>query len=232
MQTVDAARVFSEELLDRPASKVRELEAKDRDLLAVAFCLAAGFDDEHAPLTWDGYHAKVEPELRHLCQTRPVRSVYLCGPVGTGKTGLLAAMSKTRFLDYCDKAGILAHQAVSALSHHFLFVRHTELIEYMHDYNEESERSPLETFEYACGVRYLLIDDLGTGYEDRGGFHLARLEELVDFRRNHRLPTWITSNIAAKDLSRANGWERISSRMATKDWLQPFNITGEDRRRV
>lgn len=58
----------------------------------------------------------------------------------------------------------------------------------------------------------LVVDDLGTEYQDKSGNFMALFDELVDYRYDHRLATVLTTNLAKDDFALRYG-ERVIDRM-------------------
>jgi len=69
--------------------------------------------------------------------------------------------------------------------------------------------------ERLAAAEYLVIDDIGAGYIDKG-WTRGRLERLVDLRYRYKLPTIVISNLAPKNLTNELG-ERTYSRLSDTD---------------
>jgi DNA replication protein DnaC len=66
--------------------------------------------------------------------------------------------------------------------------------------------------ERLAAAEHLVIDDIGSGYIDKG-WTQARLERLFDLRYRYKLPTVVISNLSQRDLSAEIG-ERSYSRLS------------------
>jgi DNA replication protein DnaC len=68
-----------------------------------------------------------------------------------------------------------------------------------------------ESADEVNDARFLVLDDLGTEYSDQKGYFLSRLDALVNHRYANKLPTVITTNLAAAEFKKYG--ERIASRI-------------------
>lgn len=110
--------------------------------------------------------------------------VCLSGNPGCGKTTGAAAML------YAGGAG--------------LFVKAARLSRWER-YNDDEMNRLLKT-------PVLVIDDLGVEYQDAKGNFLAILDEVIDYRYDHRLRTVLTTNLDAEQFKERYG-ERIADRI-------------------
>lgn len=106
------------------------------------------------------------------------RGVLLVGPVGTGKTHLLAALARYLTLD----KGISAR-----------FVEFTHLLGELKEAYETRTRAQA-IMDQLAGVPVLLIDELGKGRKTQ--WQLDVLDELISKRYNACLSTFFTTNYA------------------------------------
>jgi hypothetical protein len=78
--------------------------------------------------------------------------------------------------------------------------------------------------------RIMMIDDLGRAYEDKSGWNLSLQEEFFNYRWEHQLPTFVTTNYTSDDLRKWEGWQRIVDRLGDKNWMTAYIIPGGSKR--
>lgn len=143
-----------------------------------------------------------------------VRSVYLCGKTGTGKTHLAVGVLR----EIVEQAGP-RHPTIR-------FVRANRLITDIQDtYGSGKTDAVLGPLER---VDVLVLDDLGA--EKATPDVLRILTDLMSAREGH--PTLITSNDRPDELVgrwKTPGWERLASRLATQNFRTVL-VKGDDRR--
>ena len=141
----------------------------------------------------------------------PFQDLFVTGPVGTGKTHLMAALAKefiyegfrcTRinFDDFCVK------------------VRSTM--------SPASRLTEWDLIEPMKNVDKLFIDDLGLRSKQETDFAYVTLYSILNKRQEKRLPTYISSNKTIDTLAQAFD-QRIGSRLKT---AMVIELGGEDRR--
>lgn len=74
------------------------------------------------------------------------------------------------------------------------------------------DRYDNESMNRLLRARRLVIDDLGTEYQDAKGNFMAILDEIIDVRHDHSRPTVITTNLDAPAFKLRYG-ERIADRI-------------------
>jgi hypothetical protein len=74
------------------------------------------------------------------------------------------------------------------------------------------ERYSDEKMRLLLGSAALVVDDLGTEYQDVKGNLMALIDELLDHRYDYRLPTVLTTNLDAEAFKARYG-ERIADRI-------------------
>jgi DNA replication protein DnaC len=143
----------------------------------------------------------------HVVRTGP--SLLILGPVGTGKTH--QAYGAIRALAH---SGVTCSWRVETAADIYAQLRPRPR------FDSEQE------FRDLASVRLLAIDDLGAA---KGSEWTEEVNyRLINHRYEQELPTIITSNLMAKDLS-ANLGERVTSRLV--EMARRVNLVGDDRRR-
>lgn len=139
---------------------------------------------------------------------RPSDGLLLCGPAGTGKTHLAAALTRA-----CIEVRrpVLFRRAADL----FLAIRQS------YEHSDFSEDTVLG--EYA-GAPLLVLDDIGAGA--LSDFERRATLEILDRRLNALRPTVVTTNWDTDDI-RERMDERIASRLAGFTLLM---FAGDDRR--
>lgn len=112
---------------------------------------------------------------------------------------------------------------------HISIISHFELTRYIRDIAGDM-LSKQDCVLYDKKV-ILMIDDLGRGYDDKAGWNLALQDEYFDWRWQHRLPTFITTNKTPQELRQWDGWGRIVDRIADPEWMKAIRVGGESKRK-
>lgn len=189
------------------------------------------------------------------------KGLFLIGIPGTGKTSILYLIKKkmafniavnhpsfsalfsevenyphgTEYstLNINEKDRILSEQLIS--SHYMsrnmnvIIVSHFELTKELRDFGIQNENHS-QTWLYDK-TKVLMVDDLGRGYDDQSGWNLALQDEYFDWRWQHNLPTYITTNKTPTELRSWKGWERIIDRLVDPSWTVSLEIGGESKRK-
>lgn len=141
------------------------------------------------------------------------KGLYLHGPVGVGKTHLIAALLREKII-------------VSPAQKLLFTTVHNMLIEIRASFgNDERSGTEQELFRKYSGVPCLALDDLGT--EKTTDWVMQTLEAIIDRRYGDLRQTLITSNLSLEKLSRKGG-DRIASRIA--GMCRVVELKGTDRR--
>jgi DNA replication protein DnaC len=155
--------------------------------------------------------------------------MFITGPVGVGKTSILAhlAFSIVRdcgigFPQGCrdmpelwstDAAMKLAYRSSSKLFDLLGILGtgpHIDTVRLL-------EKKPI-----------LIIDDLGR--EFRNQLTTSRFEEFIETRYANQLATIVSTNLAPGQLKQIDGWERIVDRFQESNWMTLLTITGKSMR--
>lgn len=140
--------------------------------------------------------------------------LFLCGPNGTGKTHISAALLKEawrqwRVTGYCVTAPELKEA----------WIRDTEA----HPGSAETMRERTEK------CRLLVIDDLGKEHRAASGFAETQVGALLRHRCRHRLTTILTTNLKPEPFAEVYG---LSTAKLLKECTVPVLLKGSDMRDV
>lgn len=150
-----------------------------------------GFEDEVSAV-----RAYAETATEHR------QSLYLHGPVGTGKSHLAHAA--------------LQHIVAQGVSGYSITV--PRLLDYLRKEDSGDYLDRMETLT-ECGA--LLLDDVGAHKSTE--WTTEKVFVVVDARVSAMLPTIYTSNLTLDDLCAAPGWERIADRIAGSSIIVGFS---------
>lgn len=82
-------------------------------------------------------------------------------------------------------------------------------------------------WERAKSVQVLILDDLGKGVQDRTGFGMRVIDELIRHRNANQRVTFVTTNIPIRALHEEL---KESTMHSLKECIHPVKIDGEDMR--
>ncbi len=154
---------------------------------------------------------QVPPALkRRLLAAR--RGIYLWGPVGTGKTHAMAAMARH----------IVCNCALDCRRVTF----NDLLLEVRASWRRRGGPDEWEVINEFRDSPVLIIEDIAT-VEQEKAIAMRVLLEILDWRCEHELPTYFTSNRPPEHLSQIYD-ERICSRVLGS--CEVMQLTGVDRR--
>ena len=138
--------------------------------------------------------------------------IYVWGDVGRGKTYLMAALLKLRFLQGYECDRINFDDFCSRL-------RSTM--------NSNSGLTEYDIVRGLADVDMLVIDDIGLRSKQETDFAYVTLYTILNKRQESRLPTYISTNKSILDLAKTFD-SRIASRLQTATVI---HMTGPDRRK-
>jgi DNA replication protein DnaC len=151
---------------------------------------------------------------KHLAEMPDRAGLYCHGPVGTGKTHLLAALAHARLAE----------------GHAVCWRSFADLIgEVRAAFGAGSVGGDQKLIEAFASAEHLFIDDLGiNATEDRRetDFTRATFLRILDLRVHRGLPTYLSSNVDVKRVGKAFD-ERVASRLLM---LHQMSVAGADRR--
>ncbi|MBN2019297.1 MAG: ATP-binding protein [Sedimentisphaerales bacterium] len=164
------------------------------------------------PLFEKSHLRRLSPKLRAAMLGLPTgRGLYLWGPCGVGKTYSMSAL--------------IRHYVLSG--YQVGRVQFTRLLRELRGCYSGSG-SEHKILKWVESVPRLFIEDLGIAQARETEFATRVLLEVVDYRLEHRLPMFVTSNKSLDEIESAFG-ERIGSRLHAACIVLP--VGGADKRR-
>lgn len=157
---------------------------------------------------------------------RDAQGLYLCGPVGTGKTH--AAWRAVSI--WCAETGVRPRHGSWAeeylgggwRSPTVVFARMTDLL----DDFRPGDHDPVRRVRDCQNAGLLVIDDLGA--EKPSEWTQERLYSVIDHRYANSLPLLVTGNVPPRTIAEQTG-DRVASRLA--EMCTVVTMKGPDRRR-
>ena len=193
--------------------------------------------------------AKVCVDTIHNLFFGDKKGLLLVGPTGTGKTYAIIAMlreimictlaipGQVPSMDVLDEeseayaenpqAGIYIAECLgkSALMTHWDFVRTLRAL---------AEDDIPNFYRTQLGKLVLVIDDLGRGYDDRGGWNQSLEDEFFDWRWREQLPLFLTNNIPLEGgRLKASDWGgrvRVIDRICDTSYTNIYVLNEKSRR--
>ena len=142
--------------------------------------------------------------------------LVLCGPAGTGKSWVMAALMR-RFITSRQKCERIGWEVLC------IKIRAT--------YSKDSTETEDSILRRLLRPRHLFIEDIGAGKAidvPETDFAKRILYVLIDTRLENGLPTYITTNKTREQLA-ATFDERIASRLSAFKWIA---VGGKDKRKT
>lgn len=211
----------------------------------------------HHVVTWQDVPLLVRTEAQaardSLFTTKP-QGLLIMGPVGSGKTSVISlividyirrvikAVAAESWKDWqelsIDPDFKILEYAYRHLRLRITLVTHTELVQKLRAHFEPEDRGRVvRGLPYDLEKPIVLIDDLGIAHDDRSRWNLSLQQDYFDWRWRENLPTFITTNRAAKRESpdyirKWPGWERIVDRICDPEFMTTVVLNRESRRRA
>lgn len=154
------------------------------------------------------------------------KSFYIWGPVGSGKTHLVAALVREAVRRSPEREVMAEGRLCRVFPSLPRMIYVPDLLrEIKSSFDPGSLRTTRQVYEsYAEGF-CLMMDDIGV--EKATDWTLETLSSIVDFRYRENLQTVITSNLGLGELAQRVG-DRIASRIA--EMCDVVELAGRDRR--
>jgi len=160
----------------------------------------------------------VEADIEHIDEPYKTQAleakddIYVWGDVGRGKTYLMAALLKLRFLQGSDCQRINFDDFCSGL-------RSTM--------NSRDGKTEYDIVKGLSDLDILVIDDIGLRTKQETDFAYVTLYTIINKRQESRLPTYISTNKSIINLAKTFD-SRIASRLQTATVI---HMDGPDRRK-
>lgn len=153
--------------------------------------------------------------------------LVISGGVGTGKSSILYilrdAYATKNFLKFDNED--FSYEDLEPTIRIFPIIGHFELTANLRKAIQDGEPSKLRD------KSFLVIDDLGRGYEDESGWNLALLEEFIDYRWSNNFLTSVSTNLTIPELRGYKGWGRIVDRLLDPSWNVLISLGKGSRRK-
>jgi len=158
------------------------------------------------------WNRRLAQDLRDLCRPGvPLRTTLLVGPVGTGKSTLIAAAV----------AGLVE------AGHKVLYTSEAEMLEYIRsEARSKSKGAEVSMVSMMSEIPVLVLDDLGIVEAPRD-WHLDAIETIISYRYDNDLPMLITTNAGLQTIADIYG-ERVASRLVEMTGRVQRSLTGPD----
>ena len=169
-----------------------------------------GVTSERAPKAFTDV---IEQVISLIKRSRRSPGLLFSADVGRGKTSALWLMAEEiMFLD--QGIGI---SALVAWPEMCLFTNHFRLQRALREW--DARRDEDKSMPRPFWVRHLFLDELSTDMDDKSGWNLTLLQEFINYRWEHCLPTYVATNLTLDELEKTPGWGRIVDRLRDKSWM-------------
>jgi len=204
-------------------SRYADLDAQAQESMAQMVAERMGFSREQAVCGWWPHPNGIVDVLTKMSdrEVEGVKSVYLFGDVGAGKTVLLACMAKNLFRTWAMGTSCRPEVLIPAFLRNVLYLEHSTLIEMAHDF--ELDRFSFSLLD-VTQVPYLILDDYRRSPESERA--IGAFDSLINYRERYGMPTWIASNKDPRSLKADRAIARTYSRLANSRWMMALTIKG------
>lgn len=175
---------------------------------------AGCFKSSVAPAIWD----RLRPFFKGA-------SYFICGPVGVGKTHVIATMAAHVIRNNPKWYLLNGNARQSRVEWPFFVTAPDMLMEIRATFSKHVDQSESDIINHYANMRCLIIDDLGT--EKTSEWTLQVLYQILNGRYVGMRQTVITSNFSINELKNRVG-VRIASRLA--EMCEEVELSGKDRR--
>lgn len=215
-----------------------------------------GFESQVAPAHQSATIEGIDPGVRNLVQQaieRDNKGILLMGPVGCGKTSVMALALKS----YLLKAEIYFEQRFQSGAYveagngmyeniesggfgsihaypDYWYGTHADIIRELRDWNVGVEANQRDMIPSAISKSRIYIDDFGRVYSDKSGWNMSLQEEYFDFLWRNRRRVFVTTNITPEEFNRVrknnSEWSRIYDRLYDSSWVTRIVMANKSKR--
>lgn len=224
-------QTFQVLLANERCPKFKEIGPDFRESVLVEALTRSGFEGDFIEREFDGHYPEIEATLKAISSPPVDRWVLLSGKTGSGKTSLLANMSRRLFTMWALKTNCPAYKLPSTFASRVRFIPFSEFRDIIRVGFDDAISAGAQGIDLFKTVQLLIIDDMIDG--DNKPYDYLRLYDVIRHRYDvtePRLPIWISTNVSADDMKKIPELERSYSRLADTSRCQYFELTDKDRR--
>lgn len=207
------------------------LTGKEQIRLEVEIAERVGFASDtpkkqgHASMTFDGQHP-AEADMISVadCSLSSIGSALLFGTIGTGKTAMLSAMLKYRFRTWAQQTKCKAYILPALFLRRAWFMTHDDLNALLFD------TDAMIDFEFIKKCDLLIIDEFMAPSDTKSGWHMSKIEQLINHRWECAKDTWLAMNLDPSQIKRDQNFIKMHGRFVDIAWMSVFRWTGKNRR--